>query len=44
MLRDNPAAGQQQYQDVRASETFRLAQAIEQSWLMKISRLLRKRQ
>ncbi|MCX5896311.1 MAG: hypothetical protein NTZ51_10835 [Proteobacteria bacterium] len=44
MLRENPAAAQQQYQDVMASETFSLAQAIQQSWLMKISRLLRKRQ
>jgi hypothetical protein len=44
MLRENPAAAQQQYQDVMASEIFRLAQAIQQSWLMKASRLLRKRQ
>jgi len=29
MLRENPAAAQQQYQDVMASEIFRLAQAIQ---------------
>jgi hypothetical protein len=44
MLRENPTEGQQQYQDITASGTFRLAQAIQQSWLMKVARLLRKRQ
>jgi hypothetical protein len=33
---------QKQYQDILVSETYRLAQKIQQSWIMKVSRLLRK--